>query len=282
MGNTAYLFQAVLICLWWISISVSEDIYQIFAYNSIGKTTFCHLLVPDIILLGLLSALRAYWDKRDLGLIILGAFAYATLFCINASLSSLDGAVPTLTMIFGLVFNIFLVYPQSFMKSSQVSSFGINLFKTSIQVVCFWALFLGILPFILLRSLHGWPLQAHTAMLPYALALFTACSVLGLASAFVMVKDGHGTPLPLDATNTLVVKGPYKFIRNPMAVAGFGQITAIAIAFLSLPIFIYGLVGAIAWHTIIRPIEEKDLAEKFGEVYIAYRQQVRCWLPRFH
>ena len=280
MGNTAYLFQAALICIWWISISVSDGIYQIFAYESISKTTFFNLLVPDIILLGLLSLIRAYVNKRDLGLIILGAFAYATLFCVNASITSQDGAIPTLTMLFGLVFNVFLVYPTTFLKRSSGSTFTINLLKTSVQIVSFWFLFLGIFPFIILWSLRGWPLMWSASTLPFAGLLFVAFSCLGLSSAWTMVRHGDGTPLPLDATNRLVVAGPYRFIRNPMALAGFGQIAAVALAFQSVSVFIYGLIGAIAWHVIVRPIEEKDLVEKFGETYLAYRSQVRCWIPK--
>lgn len=56
----------------------------------------------------------------------------------------------------------------------------------------------------------------------YGVIILVLCSVLGLYSALVMVRVGKGTPLPLDQTQELVIKGPYRFVRNPMAVAGIG------------------------------------------------------------
>ena len=94
-----------------------------------------------------------------------------------------------------------------------------------------------------------------------------------------MVRDGAGTPLPLDQTNNLVVTGPYQYVRNPMAIAGVGQGLAIAIVFQSVPILIYSLLGALVWHLVVRPIEERDMAQRFGESYLRYRQRVSCWIP---
>ncbi len=276
--NTAYIFQASLIFLWWIAISLSEEVYRVFSYASISRQAFFNLLVPDLVLLGLLSLVRSYVTSRDLGLIILGAFAYATLFCVNASLSSLDGVVPTLTMIFGLVFNVFLVYPLSFLRPAKTRSVWINGIKTVIQVVSFWSIFLGILPFLLLWATRG--LTDIELFMPVGAGLmFFAFSVLGLSSAYCMVRWGEGTPLPLDATNRLVLRGPYASIRNPMAVAGVGQILSISLCFGSWPILIYGIVGGLAWHFIVRPIEEHDLSRKFGDEYEVYRKRVRCWIP---
>ena len=96
-----------------------------------------------------------------------------------------------------------------------------------------------------------------------------------------MVRDGGGTPLPLDQTNHLVVSGPYRYVRNPMAVAGIGQGLAIAIMFQSIPVFVYSIVGGLAWHLVVRPIEERNMVERFGEAYEDYRRRVSCWIPTF-
>ena len=34
------------------------------------------------------------------------------------------------------------------------------------------------------------------------------------------------------------------------------------------------------WHLVARPMEERDLAARFGASYQAYRAAVRCWWPR--
>jgi len=91
---------------------------------------------------------------------------------------------------------------------------------------------------------------------------------------------GKGTPLPLDCPNQLVIKGPYKFVRNPMAVAGIGQGVSVGVIFGSYLVIIYALSGAFLWHLLVRPIEEKDLEERFGKAYLDYKLNTRCWIPR--
>jgi protein-S-isoprenylcysteine O-methyltransferase Ste14 len=92
---------------------------------------------------------------------------------------------------------------------------------------------------------------------------------------------GNGTPLPVDGTNQLVVAGPYRFIRNPMAVAGIGQAIAIGLIYGSFFIPAYALAGAIIWHVAVRPSEERDLEKSFGTSYIEYKKQIGLWWPSF-
>ena len=282
MKSTAYLFQSTLIVIWWILISIDENIYQFFSFSSITKKAYFNLLVPDLALLGVLSLVRAYWKNRDLSLIILGAFSYATLFCINASFSGLDGLLPTSIMFFGWMFNLFLCYPKKFMRESITKSKRVLAVKTIIQIICFWALFLIAIPLIIAHTVAdeviftGSPLKIGLSSLGFFLF-----SVLGLSSGYVMVKFGEGTPLPLDATKKLVIKGPYKKLRNPMAVAGVGQILSIALFFNSFALMFYAILGGIAWHIIVRPIEEADLEKKFGEHYLVYKSDTACWFPKF-
>jgi protein-S-isoprenylcysteine O-methyltransferase Ste14 len=124
-------------------------------------------------------------------------------------------------------------------------------------------------------------MPSHEIWLYVGSFLFVCFSALGLTSSYFMVRDGGGTPLPLDQTNRLVVSGPYRFVRNPMAIAGIGQGIAIAIVFQSVPILVYSFLGALVWHLVVRPSEELDMAQRFGEAYTEYRQRVSCWVPTF-
>jgi protein-S-isoprenylcysteine O-methyltransferase Ste14 len=38
-------------------------------------------------------------------------------------------------------------------------------------------------------------------------------------------------------------------------------------------------IGGLVWNCFVRPIEEKDLEERFGEEYIRYKQHIRNWIP---
>ena len=90
-----------------------------------------------------------------------------------------------------------------------------------------------------------------------------------------------GTPLPAETARDLVVTGPYAHVRNPMAVAGVVQTVGVGLWWGSWMVAGAGLTGAVVWDLLIRPTEEADLANRFGELYQRYAQHVRCWLPRY-
>lgn len=96
-----------------------------------------------------------------------------------------------------------------------------------------------------------------------------------------MSMEGGGTPLPLDHASKLVVSGPYRYIRNPMAFSGIGQGLVVALAWGSPLVAVYALIGSLVWQLVFRPLEEEDLEKRFGEPYLEYKNSVRCWVPTF-
>jgi len=91
---------------------------------------------------------------------------------------------------------------------------------------------------------------------------------------------GDGTPLPSAMPNRLVIAGPYRWIRNPMAVAGIVQGAAIGLILQSWLVVAYAVVGSLVWNYAVRPLEEADLRERFGEEFQQYRDTVRCWIAQ--
>ena len=91
---------------------------------------------------------------------------------------------------------------------------------------------------------------------------------------------GHGTPLPASTARRLVVRGPYRYVRNPMAVAGAAQTMGVGLIVGAWTVIAVTLVGAVLWDVFIRPDEEADLARRFNGPYETYRNRVRCWVPR--
>lgn len=91
---------------------------------------------------------------------------------------------------------------------------------------------------------------------------------------------GDGTPLPSAMPNRLVIAGPYRWIRNPMAVAGIVQGAAIGLILQSWLVVAYAVVGSLVWNYAVRPLEEADLQGRFGEEFQQYRDTVRCWIPQ--
>jgi protein-S-isoprenylcysteine O-methyltransferase Ste14 len=157
-----------------------------------------------------------------------------------------------------------------------------NLFKTVGQIIAFWGLFLFVLPPLVAEAGRrvGVPEFPSTAGALAAVIIFSAASMLGLASAYTMAVKGQGTPLPIDSPRSLVVSGPYAYLRNPMAAAGMLQGAAVALWHGSVAVFLYVVAGGLIWHVIARPIEEADLVRMFGGEFVAYRDRVPLWLPR--
>ena len=160
----------------------------------------------------------------------------------------------------------------------------VNLLKTFVQIVFFWGMFLFVIPALLVRAETSlsWPAGRFGGPELWAAAvlLFVLASGLGLWSAFLMAWCGAGTPLPLDAPRELVVAGPYRVIRNPMAAAGLAQGTAVGLWYGSPLVLAYVALGMLLWNFVVRRWEEGELVERFGGRFLLYRRRVRCWRPR--
>jgi protein-S-isoprenylcysteine O-methyltransferase Ste14 len=173
--------------------------------------------------------------------------------------------------------------PGWLFRSARPARAAWNLLKTYIQVAVVWTVALGLLPWIAVtvQSWLGvgrweWALQA-----PLGIALFLLASTVGVWSAWLMATIGEGTPVPFDAARHLVVVGPYRVIRNPMAVTGIVQLLGVSLALGSAFSLLVAAGGAGLWQWVIRPPEERYLEREFGNPYRQYRAAVRCWIPRW-
>ena len=127
------------------------------------------------------------------------------------------------------------------------------------------------------RDLHPqWGLPQVLSLGPFLLggAIYFWCQ-------WDFARHGRGTPAPIDAPKRLVVRGLYRYIRNPMYVGvllvTFGQ----AAFFESRAILFYGLGVFLMFHLVVLVVEEPILASRFGESYEAYRRAVGRWIPRW-
>jgi protein-S-isoprenylcysteine O-methyltransferase Ste14 len=102
-----------------------------------------------------------------------------------------------------------------------------------------------------------------------------------LAETFArFALQGRGTPAPVYPTETLVVTGSYRFVRNPMYVAVVSLILGQALLFGNLAVLAYGAVIWLSVHLFVVSYEEPTLARSFGAQYENYRANVRRWIPR--
>jgi len=96
----------------------------------------------------------------------------------------------------------------------------------------------------------------------------------------VQFSSGKGTPIPLMATQKLVITGPYTYCRNPMTLGTAAFYLGVAIWVGSLSALGLGLIYPVGILVYIKLIEEKELEERFGSEYLEYKRKTPFLIPR--
>ncbi len=112
-----------------------------------------------------------------------------------------------------------------------------------------------------------------------------AAAILGLILMIWTVTlfktlGGGGTPAPWEPVKKLVIRGPYRYVRNPIILGAFLGLLAESLLLQSLPIGAWLLFFVVGNAIYIRLREEKELEKRFGQEYIEYKKHVPRWFPR--
>ena len=91
---------------------------------------------------------------------------------------------------------------------------------------------------------------------------------------------GKGTPAPIDPPKELVVRGLYRYVRNPMYVGVMSILVGEALLFASRTLFGYAALVFALFFLFVVVYEEPTLRNKFGESYREYCRNVSRWIPR--
>jgi len=112
------------------------------------------------------------------------------------------------------------------------------------------------------------------------LAILVVGLVLFVASLRRFATEGKGTLAPWDPPTQFVVRGPYRYVRNPMISGVILVLVAESLLLLSRP---HAAWAAAVWviNLVYIPLfEEPQLERRFGEPYREYCAHVRRFLPR--
>ncbi len=148
------------------------------------------------------------------------------------------------------------------------------------------AVFLVLAPGVV-AGLVPWWLTGWQEGRPYPWPARTAGLVLAGAGAAVLLgafaqfaAEGGGTPAPVAPTERLVVRGLYRFVRNPMYLAVLAVIAG-QVLWLSRPVLLaYAAAVAGACAAFVHGYEQPTLSRRYGEQYRAYLRDVPGWWPR--
>jgi protein-S-isoprenylcysteine O-methyltransferase Ste14 len=291
-GQRYFAVQAIAGATWWVAVFASPFVRE----TTLGGLDPVAVAVFDIPLFVVASAVAACGVKGAAlasacwtALVAIALAVYATVtteagWGVLAMAGATAGSVVALClMVTGRVPTGWIIRgPFAFRTAAIRSTAAKHVISTFGQIVVFWGLFLVAIPFIATVLEQRWavalPFPSFSGLL--GIAVLLAASALGVSSAFVMSTLGSGTPLPSAMPNRLVIAGPYLWVRNPMAVSGIVQGIAVGLILSSWLVIAYAIAGSLLWNYAIRPFEESDLEERFGDEFRRYRDTVRCWIPR--
>jgi protein-S-isoprenylcysteine O-methyltransferase Ste14 len=137
-----------------------------------------------------------------------------------------------------------------------------------------------VIPVLYLRRLDPWLPFGLPDVLRYpGFALLLAGAALSYASFFFFLSDGKGTAFPTDPPKTLVIRGPYVHVRNPMYTGNLAIIFGAAFWFASPADLLYAVVMCFVTHVYITTSEEPILVRRYQELYLNYVRTTPRWLP---
>jgi protein-S-isoprenylcysteine O-methyltransferase Ste14 len=105
--------------------------------------------------------------------------------------------------------------------------------------------------------------------------------VLFVASLRRFATEGEGTLAPWDPPRRLVVRGPYRYVRNPMISGVVLVLFGEAAVLLSRPHLSWAHLFLGLNAVYIPLLEEPLLAARFGDAYRTYCRHVPRLLPRW-
>jgi protein-S-isoprenylcysteine O-methyltransferase Ste14 len=129
----------------------------------------------------------------------------------------------------------------------------------------------------------GWQALFHTtgSIRNLQLQVISLLAVPAFSAVQEFTRRGHGTPIPYDPPQCLVISGLYRYTANPMQTSAVLVFSAWALLLRDPRLLMGGFtiviycIGLAAWH------EGQDMKERLGKPWLRYRANVANWMPRW-
>ena len=159
--------------------------------------------------------------------------------------------------------------------------------KRIIALIIEGVFLLGILPATLVyfsslldRRFELPPLAFGVVNIVLGCGFVAAGILLAWWAIYVQFTVGRGTPVPVMATQQLIIQKPYSYCRNPMALGAIAVYLGVAILTGSISAVGLVLTFAVLLLIYIKFLEEKEMELRFGEAYQEYRKRTPFIIPR--
>lgn len=170
------------------------------------------------------------------------------------------------------------------MSTPSVASRFVALLRHAFAIVVLPGTVTGVIPYLILRARPLRPSVLGPMGQLGAQVFGGALIACGLALAIATIRQfattGRGTLAPWDPPRHLVVRGAYRYVRNPMIAGVLLVLLGEALAFRALGVLIWFAAFAALNAAFIPLVEERMLERRFGDEYRQYRRSVPRWFPR--
>lgn len=134
----------------------------------------------------------------------------------------------------------------------------------------------GLLPWLL----TGWSMSGVGIARVLGFVVVAAGVAVVIAAFAQFVIEGRGTPIPTEPTESLVVGGLYRWVRNPMYVSVALVIGGQALLFEDLGALVLCVVTLATTWLFVVTYEQPTLRRRYGAQYATYCDNVPGWYPR--
>jgi len=114
----------------------------------------------------------------------------------------------------------------------------------------------------------------------FGLPLITAGLTIMALTISSFIRMGKGTLAPWSPTKKLVIRGLYRYVRNPMILGVFTVLLGEALSLWSKNILIWAVCFFFINTIYFITSEEPGLEQRFGDEYREYKKHVSRWMPR--
>lgn len=151
------------------------------------------------------------------------------------------------------------------------------------RTITYASLFVGLLLVYLPARILAWSGIARPTVFAWpqiaGIVIATAGALVALSCLWAFAWIGKGTPAPFDPPRKLVVRGPYRIVRNPMYVGAALAVSGAALFFESIQLLAFVACFLLTTHLFVLLYEEPTLRRSFGEEYESYCGSVHRWWP---
>ncbi len=149
-----------------------------------------------------------------------------------------------------------------------------------LSTLAFTFLFPGTIAVLVPRLLLPRPVRlAAVPAAAFGGVLIAAGIAIYVRCAWDFVRAGRGTPAPYDPPRLLVVRGLYRWTRNPIYVGVTLVLLGEAALFGSWALLAYAAAVLGGFHLRVVLYEEPVLRKQFGAAYDDYCRRVPRWAP---